>query len=155
MYSRLVELNRESCIVLPSKLVLSSPWLDISLSHTPPHVIREFGKSDYLSLSILSAWRDNCIGKSNPRDPNVSPFFSLDPLPLPVGGVLLTYGTGEVFAPVIEEWIRFMEKHTKTLTVIKGHDMPHSYPILLHLVPSSGHAAANRALFEISKFLTV
>jgi len=145
-------------MVLPQSMVLVSPWIDLSLSHTPPHIQHYLAShSDYLSPQILEAWRDNITpnGK-NPRDPSLSPFFDLSPIEMPQNGILIVYGTNEVMSPVINDWVKCIRKQPDgqaKVKVILGVDMPHDFALYLHDLPTSAYSKANRALLEISKFI--
>ncbi|KAI8905131.1 Alpha/Beta hydrolase protein [Gorgonomyces haynaldii] len=158
LYSRLLGLNRETGIVLPKSIVLISPWLDVSLSHTPPHIQHEMATTgDYVGPHILQQWRDNITPSGiHPRDPRISPFFDLNPLPMPPCGMLLVYGSNESFGPVIDDWVKSVRKqqpNASQLKVILGVDMPHDFPIILNSLPGAGYQKANRALLEIARFL--
>ena len=99
-------------LVMPNCIALISPWLDLSLSHTPPDIIEHLAaSSDYIPLAILEAWRDAITPRGmNPRDPRISPFFDLKPLVLPRDGILLIYGSTEVFAPLLDDWVTSLRK---------------------------------------------
>ena len=99
-------------LTLPKSLIIISPWLDISLSHTPPDIVEHLSSTyDFLPLKMLESWRDNVTPHgTNPRDPAISPFFDLSPIKLPLDGMLLVYGSTEVFAPVIDDWIKAIRK---------------------------------------------
>jgi epsilon-lactone hydrolase len=153
------ELLRRKSPVMPRQLILVSPWLDMSMSHTPPHIQNLTSTNgDVLSTKMLADWRDAVIPSgTNPRDPSVSPFFALDSLELPRDGCLLVYGSAEIFAPVIEDYVQHLKKQEtgSKLKVIIGIDMPHAFPIILSSLPSAGFGKANRALFEIARFISV
>ncbi|KAI8900622.1 Alpha/Beta hydrolase protein [Globomyces pollinis-pini] len=145
-------------LILPKSMVLVSPWLDVSLSHTPPHILSSLAtSSDLLPFSMLETWRDNATPHGvNPRDPKISPFFDLSPFIMPVDGILLIYGSTEIFAPEIDDWVKSIrrEKDVRSkLKIILGVDMPHVFPLVLHFLPGCGNAKANRALYETAKFI--
>ncbi|KAJ3273551.1 hypothetical protein HDV01_004318 [Terramyces sp. JEL0728] len=145
-------------LILPKSVIIISPWLDLSLSHTPPHILDSLSAtSDYLPYTMLEVWRDNTIPHSmHPRDPRMSPFFDLSPIVMPEDGMLLIYGSTEIFAPEIDDWVKSIRKQKDVrakLKIILGVDMPHDFPLALHNVPSSAHGKANRALFEMARFI--
>ena len=157
LYTELLKRNRETALVLPKAMILICPWLDVSLSHTPPHIQQDLSaRYDFLAFSMLQVWRDNITPYGmHPRDPRLSPFFDLEPLSLPPGGMLVIYGSHEVFSPVCDEWIKSIRKQSPSapLKVIVGVDMPHDFPISLHMPPSAARAKANRALLEMGRFI--
>lgn len=145
-------------LILPNSVIMISPWLDISLSHTPPHLITHLSStSDFLPYKMLQSWRDNITPHgTNPRDPSLSPFFDLNPLVMPLDGMLLVYGSTEVFAPVIDDWVKSIRKNDEArakLKIVLGIEMPHDFCLALHQIPSSAKGKANRALFEIARFI--
>jgi acetyl esterase/lipase len=117
----LLEKRNNLSIVMPKSLVLISPWLDISLSHTPPHIIEQLSStSDFLPYKMLEKWRDNVTPHGvSPRDPSMSPFFDLDPLVMPRDGILLIYGSTEVFAPEIDDWVTSIRKQPEARSKLK------------------------------------
>ncbi|KAJ3344594.1 hypothetical protein HDU91_000182 [Kappamyces sp. JEL0680] len=154
----LEELESDPQLIMPKSIVLISPWLDISLSHTPPHIISHLSAtSDFLPYPMLETWRDNITPHGvNPRDPSLSPFFDLSPLVMPQDGMLLVYGSTEVFAPVIDDWVKSIRKQQDArskLKIVLGVEMPHDFCLALHQIPSSAKGKANRALFEIARFI--
>ena len=113
LYTKLQkDFENNPALVMPTSITLISPWLDLSLSHTPPDIIEHLASSsDYVPLAMLEAWRDNITPSGmNPRDPRISPFFDLNPLVLPRDGVLLIYGGTEIFAPVLDDWVTSLRK---------------------------------------------
>ena len=113
VYSQLLkDKENNSDLVIPQSMALISPWLDLSLSHTPPDIIEHLAcTSDYIPMAILEAWRDAITPHGmNSRDPRISPFFDLKPLILPKDGMLLIYGSTEVFAPLLDDWITALRK---------------------------------------------
>jgi acetyl esterase/lipase len=152
--------------ILPRKLILISPWLDVSMSHMPPEIQQQRANSDLLTTQMLAKWRDNLVpsGK-NARDTSISPFFELEPIKLPSEGLLIVYGSSELFAPVIENYVNHLKRkngpnaesrlfETNQLKVIMGLGMPHNFPIVLNSLPTKGFSKANRALLEIARFIT-
>ena len=107
--------------MLPKSLVLISPWLDVSLSHTPPHIIAKLSlTSDFLPYPMLEKWSANVTPHGvNPREPGMSPFFDLDPLVMPNDGILLIYGSTEVFAPEIDDWVKSIRKQDDARSKLK------------------------------------
>jgi acetyl esterase/lipase len=108
-------------LILPKSVVMISPWLDVSLSHTPPDIIESLSStSDFLPLKMLQVWRDNFTPHGmNPRDPKISPFFDLSPFIMPENGLLLIYGSTEVFAPVIDDWVKAIRKEREARSKLK------------------------------------
>ncbi|KAJ2999765.1 hypothetical protein HDV02_001788 [Globomyces sp. JEL0801] len=108
-------------LILPKSMVLVSPWLDVSLSHTPPHILSSLAtSSDLLPFSMLETWRDNATPHGvNPRDPKISPFFDLSPFIMPVDGILLIYGSTEIFAPEIDDWVKSIRREKDVRSKLK------------------------------------
>jgi acetyl esterase/lipase len=108
-------------LILPKSIITISPWLDISLSHAPPHIIEHLSSTcDFLPFKMLETWRDNVTPNGmNPRDPAISPFFDLKPIAMPPGGILLVYGSTEVFAPVIDDWVKSIRKQPEARANLK------------------------------------
>lgn len=111
----------DDAIIMPKSIALISPWLDMSLSHTPPDIIESLAaSSDVLPLKMLQKWRDNYTPHGmNPRDPKISPFFDLSPLSMPPEGLLLIYGSTEVFAPVLDDWVKSVRKQREARAKLK------------------------------------
>lgn len=166
-YSEL--LKDPSIRIMPRKLVLISPWLDVSMSHLPPESQEEIATyTDILSFSMCEKWRDNLVPSGvSARDRIISPFFSLEQLIFPSEGMLIIYGDTELFAPIIENYIDHLKRptspssfentshETNRLKVIVGAGMPHNFPVILNTIPSTGYGKANRAIFEIARFISV
>jgi acetyl esterase/lipase len=122
LYQQLLKQSRvDPTLILPKSLVMVSPWLDISLSHTPPDIIESLSwSSDFLPFKMLEVWRDNVTPHGmNPRDPRISPFFDLTPFEMPSDGLLLIYGSTEVFAPVIDDWVKSIRKQKEARSKLK------------------------------------
>jgi acetyl esterase/lipase len=127
LYQQLLKQKQvDQGLIIPKSVVMISPWLDVSLSHTPPDIIESLSAtSDFLPLKMLQVWRDNVTPHGmNPRDPRISPFFDLSPFKMPEDGLLLIYGSTEVFAPTIDDWVKSIRKDKEArskLKVIQGH----------------------------------
>ncbi len=117
----LIEAEANPSLVMPKSIVMVSPWLDISLSHTPPHIINRLSSTcDFLPYAMLQTWRDNVTPHGmHPRDPEISPFFDLSPLVMPQDGMLLVFGSTEVFAPVIDDWVNSVRKEPEASSKLK------------------------------------
>lgn len=122
LYNQLCKDKLENpSLILPKSIMMISPWLDISLSHTPPDVMESLSHtSDYMPFKMLEKWRDNVTPHgTNPRDPKISPFFDFSPLVMPRDGILLIYGSAEVFAPVLDDWVKSIRKQKSARSNLK------------------------------------
>jgi acetyl esterase/lipase len=122
LYNQLVKENIQNPeLLMPKSIMMISPWLDISLSHTPPDLIESLSSSsDFLPYPMLQVWRDNATPHGmNPRDPRLSPFFDFSPIVFPENGILLIYGSTEVFAPVIDDWVKSLRKQKDARAQLK------------------------------------
>ena len=107
----------------PEKLILISPWVDISMSGSG---YEEYEKADPLmnveGLRILGrAW----AGETDPKNYMLSPIFgNVDALPR----TLIFTGTREVFYPDI---LAFYEKFSdpSRVDLVVGKNMDHVYPL--------------------------
>ena len=143
---------------MPCGLALISPWLDVSNSHTPPDIQYHLSvTSDALPIPMLTNWSNNITPRGmNPRDPDLSPFFDLEPIPVPSGGIWICYGEAEIFAPVIQEWIKWIQRQPNLkdkLQIITGKEMPHDYAISINAIPSTSRALAREALNLLAQFI--
>ncbi|KAI8924901.1 Alpha/Beta hydrolase protein [Entophlyctis helioformis] len=158
LHRSLLMLNKKTSIVLPRALVLLSPWMDVSRSHTPPHIQEHFAAtSDYLSTKLLDAFAANITPSGlNRRDPSISPIFDLEPLDMPHDGIFVVYSGSEVLTPDIDDWVESMRRQNNQnrnlLKVLRVDDMPHDFAVALHAFPTPIRKASVYALREVARF---
>ncbi|KAL2919292.1 hypothetical protein HK105_200935 [Polyrhizophydium stewartii] len=157
LHRTLVVLNKKTSIVLPMSLVLVSPWMDISRSHTPPHIQEHLATtSDFLSTKLLDAFASNVTPSGlHRRDPSISPIFDLAPLEMPHDGIFVVYSGSELLTPDIDDWIESVRRHGENrdlLKILRIDDMPHDFAVALHMWPTPLRRASVYALREIARF---
>ncbi|KAI9206995.1 Alpha/Beta hydrolase protein [Polychytrium aggregatum] len=149
----------EHVSVRPFAAVLFSPWVDLSGKFTPEAVQHRLADtSDYLNPAIVHEWADEYTGNAgikqeiDPLSPLVSPLYMEDysAVLAPLKGLSVCYGTGELFAPQIEEFLRRCHRSTPPLPYpvheIVGDDMPHDFPFLFATLPAGpGKKKSKRA----------
>ena len=135
------EYLKENSVTLPDKLVLLSPWVDVSMENED---IKNYEKSDpMLSSYGLIEYGRLWAGDTDLKDYKISPIYGdLKALP----DTLLFVGTREIFYPdVVLLNDKLNENNTKSKLII-GTGMNHVYPVY----PIS---EANDAINEIVNFI--
>ena len=136
-----VESLKERNMILPSKLILISPWLDVSMSNNK---IKDYECKD----PILVSYGLKKIGKLWANDLDVknymvSPLYGdLNSLP----SIFLTVGTREIFYPDIAEFYDKLVECNNDVRMIVGNKLNHIYPIF----PTK---EANKVLNEIYDYI--
>jgi monoterpene epsilon-lactone hydrolase len=128
----------------PQKTILSSPWLDLSLSHER---IMEFSDKDLIlsveSLSVSAKYYAR--GLSDLKDSKVSPMFGSGK---DLGDILLLYSDEEIFTPDCEDLIRqWKDESGTTIESIIGPGLVHDW--IMFTSPES-----TQTMKQIAKFLT-
>lgn len=108
--------------ILPSRIVLFSPWLDVSLSN--PDSAEYQDKDPVLSISGLRTCGKEWAGDLDWRDGRVSPVFGkTDFLP----PVLMFSGTAELFYPDIISFYERLEAESVDAKLVTAPGLFHDY----------------------------
>ncbi|KAI1815314.1 Alpha/Beta hydrolase protein [Poronia punctata] len=111
----------------PAFAVLISPWVTL-LSEKHRNT-----ESDYLDARSLHAYARRYSGDYAPSDPLVSPGRCKDAVwwheACPLRGIHLEYGTEEVFAPDIEDLVRFWDKNGIEVSSRGHRGGIHAWPV--------------------------
>ena len=111
----------EHAITPPDKLVLISPWLDVTMSDP---AIGKYEDSDFmLGTYCLIECGKRWAGDRDPRDPLISPLY-LDAPALP--DTLLFVGTAELMYPDVTAFYHKL-KHTGNVTLVCGEGFHHTF----------------------------
>ena len=90
---------RDSGRPMPRRMVLSSPWLDVTMSH--PGLRAHEDRDVMLGTEALARYARSYVGDSDPRDPGISPAFGR-PEGLPP--MIITVGGAELMLWEIRDW---------------------------------------------------
>ena len=118
------EYLKENSIKLPNKLVLLSPWVDISMENED---IKNYEKVDpMLSSYGLVEYGKLWAGDTDLKDYKLSPIYgNLEDLP----DTLLFVGTREIFYPDVTLLNEKLNEHNTNSKLIIGTSMNHVYPV--------------------------
>ena len=109
---------------LPSKLVVISPWVDISMSNPD---IAKYEKTDYMTstyglIECGKMWKDSLDSK----DYRVSPMYGeLKGLP----DILMFGGTNELLYPDLVKFNMMLLMNKVNVKFIQGYKLGHIYPL--------------------------
>ncbi len=109
----------------PSRIVLISPWLDVSLSE--PAAMEIEPRDVMLSVAGLRYCGGLYAGGLDPKDPRVSPLFGKMTGLAPID---LFIGTHDVLYADVPPIVAAAERDGATLRVHEGPRLPHDFPIL-------------------------
>jgi acetyl esterase/lipase len=109
----------------PARIILISPWLDVTLSEPKAREIEPYDVM--LSIDGLRYCGLQYAGVLNPQDPKVSPMFGRMSGLAPV---VTFMGTHDIFFADIAPLAAAMKRDGAQLTVREGATLPHVYPIL-------------------------
>ncbi len=130
-------------IIQPDKLIVFSPWVDVSMSN--PRIPEYEDRDTFLYPSALTFLGKKWAGNLDTRDYRVSPRFGdlsvLD-------NVTFYAGTEEILYPDITETYESLRSLGKNCTLHIGENMSHDYPIFP--IPE-GIAALKQCAGEISE----
>ena len=116
----LKEKNRQ----LPSKLILISPWVDVTMENK--EIIQYEKKDPILSIyglkKIGKLWADDLDNKNYIISPTYGDLNHLPP-------ILLTVGTWEILYPDIMVFYNKLIKHNNEVELIVGNKMNHIFPL--------------------------
>jgi acetyl esterase/lipase len=125
----------------PGRLILLSPWLDMTLSGDS--LSANAATDSMLSREILGKMRALYLGDQDPADRRASPLFdTLAPLP----PTLVIYSQSEVLRDDATRLIERLRANGTAVTALPVADMPHVFPLFATL------PAAGRALTAIAAF---
>ena len=114
----------EHHVTEPSKVILLSPWVDITTSNPK---IKDYAKKEALVVaSTAQVWAEYWVGKDDPKNYMVSPMFyeHLERLK----NVAIFVGTSEILYPdICEFYQRIMHNENCRLYIAKN--MNHVYPL--------------------------
>ena len=109
----------------PGKIVLISPWLDLSMSSK--EIAHYTARDHMLSLKALTYAAERYSGGEDPRNPLLSPLFG-DMSNL--GSVLLFFGTEEIFYPDCQSLIASLSNSQGSkVDYVIGEGMVHDWLI--------------------------
>jgi acetyl esterase/lipase len=136
-----LKLKKEYALALPDKLILLSPWLDLTLTNPE---IKLYEKNDVqLSYDFLKYCADKYANNEDKRNYELSPInSSLKGLP----NAIVFYGSKELFVPDIEKFKVKAEAERVNIKFRKYEGMQHDW-ILFPIEES------NMAISEICDFV--
>ncbi len=126
----------------PDRLILISPWVDLTLSGQS--MVANAATDALLSTRILTRMRSGYLGSHDPADRHASPLFDPNTHLPPV---LLIYSLAEVLRDDATRLAAQLRGHGTQVVEVPVRGMPHVFP-LFRILP-----AARRALREIGKFV--
>lgn len=136
---KLRELNQ----TLPKKLVLLSPWVDLTLKN--PGI--ELNKHEDVMMTVgrLSSAARSYVGDADPKDPLISPMFG-DLTGLPP--MLIQIGTADL---LLSDCRKFVQKCSEAGVDVKYEEVPDAFHnfMMLSFLPE-----AKRAIKSQTEFLT-
>ncbi len=126
----------------PDKIILLSPWLDLTMSN--PEAAKYEKADPMLSAYGLIEMGKCWAGGLDPRDYRVSPIFGDISC---LRNVYLFVGTREIFYPDVTEFYSMLQNEGITSGLYVGKGMNHVYP--LYPIPE-----ANKAIGQICEIIT-
>ena len=127
---------------LPRSLVLSSPWLDITMAH--PDEVANAHIDPMLGIASLDRYARAYAGTADRRDPGLSPLYG-DPTGLPP--MHITVGTAELFLFEIRDWATKCHAAGTACEVVEVDGAIHDFAIMLTLMPEAREALPAQAAF--------
>ena len=136
----LAEYWREEGIPLPEKMILISPWVDISMENEQ---IPSYESADPMHRAApLRVYASYWAGGEELQNERISPIYgSLQGLPR----TLLFAGTREILYPDVEKLCRRMKEAGVEVEMITGEGMNHDYP--LYPIPEAADAVRRMEQF--------
>lgn len=135
---------RDSRAPLPRALVLSSPWLDLSMSH--PDLIANTCGDVMLGPERLAEYARDYVGDASPRDPLISPAFG-DPAGLPP--MLITVGGAELMLFEIRDWAAACAAAGTECEIIEVDGAIHDFAMARTLFPEAREVFPRMAEFAL------
>ena len=127
---------------LPTAMVLSSPWLDLTMSN--PGLIANAHADIMLGSERLGEYARAYAGDRDLRDPLVSPAFG-DPAGLPP--MLITAGGAELMRAEIRDWAAACEAAGTACEVIEVDGAIHDFAMARTLFPEAREVFPRMAAF--------
>lgn len=130
----------------PRALVLSSPWLDLTMSH--PGLMAHRDADVMLGTERLSEYARAYAGDADLRDPLVSPAFG-DPTGLPP--MLITSGGAELMRAEIRDWADACAAAGTPCEVIEVAGAIHDFAMARTLFPEAREVFPRMAAFAAAQ----
>ena len=127
---------------LPTAMVLSSPWLDITMAH--PEQAANAHIDPMMGIPALDHYARAYAGGTDRRHPHLSPLFG-DPTGLPP--MLITVGTAELFLFETRDWKAKCDAAGTPCEVIEMEGAIHDFAIMLALMPEAREVLPRQATF--------
>ena len=127
---------------LPTAMVLSSPWLDITMAH--PEQAANAHIDPMMGIPALDHYARAYAGGTDRRHPHLSPLFG-DPTGLPP--MLITVGTAELFLFETRDWKAKCDAAGTPCNVIEMDGAIHDFAIMLALMPEAREVLPRQATF--------
>lgn len=109
----------------PKKIILSSPWLDVSL--TNPDIQSVAPKDNALEVTSLQKAGKLWAGKLNVKDPKISPIYGdFDN----IAKISMFMGTSEIFVPDARKLVERLKKENIPFNYYEFPKMPHCWILL-------------------------
>ena len=123
---------RDAGAPLPRALVLSSPWLDLTLEH--PQMLAGQDLDVMLGLDRLRDYAAEYAGAHDRRDPGISPLFG-DPYGLPP--MLITAGGAELMLWECRDWTQRCDAAGTACQLIEVEGAIHDFAMARTLFPEA------------------
>ena len=137
LYMQLAENNK----LLPDKLVLIAPCLDVTMTNPE---IKPIEKHDRMLGRVgLVEMGKRWAGKANLTDYRISPIYGDISL---IDKLMLIVGNHDILFPDAEKLVKKLRELNKPVEFIIGEKMPHDYPLMP--IPE-----ARQAIEEISNYI--
>ena len=133
---------RDTGGLLPSALLLSSPWLDITMAHPEQAANAEIDQM--LGIPALDRYAQAYAGDTHREHPHLSPLYG-DPTGLPP--MLITVGTAELFLFEIRDWKAKCDATGTPCEVIEIDGAIHDFAIMLGLMPEAAEVLPAQEAF--------
>ena len=133
---------RDTGEAMPTALVLSSPWLDITMAH--PEQAANAHIDPMMGIRALDHYAKAYAGETDRTHPHLSPLYG-DPTGLPP--MLITVGTAELFLFETRDWKAKCDAAGTACEVIEVDGAIHDFAIMLSLMPEAREALPVQAAF--------
>lgn len=137
---------RDSGRPMPRRMVLSSPWLDVTMSH--PGLRAHEDRDVMLGTDALARYARSYVGDADPRDPGISPAFG-DPAGLPP--MIITVGGAELMLWEIRDWAHACASAGTPCELIEVDDAVHDFAMARTLFPEARQVFPRLADFVQAK----
>lgn len=123
---------RDAGEMVPTAMVLSSPWLDITMAH--PEQAANAHIDPMMGIPALDHYARAYAGATDRTHPHLSPLYG-DPTGLPP--MLITVGTAELFLFETRDWKAKCDAVGTSCKVIEVDGAIHDFAIMLGLMPEA------------------